>query len=85
MAKKTLAQHIIDTHNTAVQLERARCLMAVADEPELPGPMPDEMWESIRNDRDAMMAALRVTVRLTKEGITERIRAAETTANSPQG
>ena len=42
---------------------------AINDEPELPDDMPDEMWEAIRNDRDAMAEALRIVVRLTKSGI----------------
>jgi hypothetical protein len=59
--------------NEVARMERDRCLCAVDEEPEYPGDMPDEMWEAIRGDRDAMAEALRVTVRLTKKGIRERI------------
>lgn len=48
-------------------------LQAIEDEPEVPGPMPDEMWEAIRNDRDACENAIRIAVRLTKEGIRDRL------------
>jgi hypothetical protein len=48
-------------------------LKAVADEPEYPGEMPDEMWAAIKDDRDAATKALQITVRLTKRGIRDRI------------
>lgn len=35
--------------------------------------MPEEMWNAVRNDRGAMCEALRTAVRLTKDGIKERI------------
>lgn len=57
----------------ARRLERERCIAAVDAEPELPGDMPDEMWEAARNDRDAMAEAMRIAVRQTKAGIKERI------------
>ena len=57
----------------ATRIERVRCLKAVEDEPELRGDMPDEMWNAIAGDRDAMAEALRIVVRQTKSGICERI------------
>ena len=60
----------------ATRLERRRCLACVENEPELPGDMPDEMWEAIRNDRDAMREVLCIAARITKQGIRERIEAA---------
>jgi len=57
----------------ACRLERERCIAAVDAEPELPGDMPDEMWNAVRNDRDAMCEAFRMTVRLIKDGIKGRI------------
>jgi hypothetical protein len=48
-------------------------LKAIEDEPEYPGKMPDEMFEALRNDRDAMEEAMRITVRLTKIGIKNRV------------
>lgn len=57
------------------QLEQARTefTAAVDAEPELPGDMPDEMWLSIRDDRDAATEAMRIVVRQTKCGIKARI------------
>ena len=46
---------------------------AAMAEPELPGDMPDEMWEACRSDRATMQEAMRVVVRLTRDGILERI------------
>jgi len=48
-------------------------LKAIDDEPEYPGKMPDEMFEAIKNDRDAMEEGMRITVRLTKLGIKNRV------------
>ena len=56
-------------------LELNAAIKAVNDEPELPGEMPDEMWDAIRNDRDAATHAMREVVRLTKSGIIERMAA----------
>lgn len=52
---------------------KARYLAAVDEEPELPGDMPDKMWDAIHNDRDAAFQALRIAVRQTKSGIRQRI------------
>lgn len=46
---------------------------AVDDEPEYPGEMPDEMYEAIRQHKDTMEEALRITVRLTKQAIRLRL------------
>lgn len=59
--------------DTARHAERNRCLKAVDDEPELPGRMPYEMWEAIRDDRDATENAIRLAVQQTKSAIRERI------------
>ena len=51
-------------------------LKAIDDEPEYPGKMPDEMYEAIKNSetpRETMEAAMRITVRLTKIGIKNRV------------
>lgn len=50
-----------------------RALRELDAEPEMPGEMPDEMWEAIRNDRDAVGEALRIAVRLTKENVRARV------------
>lgn len=71
-----VAKHLL---SIAERLKRQRneavkaCKLAVYEESELPGEMPDEMWEAIKNDRDAVMHALRLAVRQTKEGIISRI------------
>lgn len=72
MSTKILKE-IIALANEATKNERDRCLKAVADEPEVPGTMPDEMWNAIRDDRDAMENVIRVAVQQTKAGIRERI------------
>ena len=51
--------------------ERARCLKAVADEEELPGPMPDENW--IMSQRVNLETHLRSTVQCVKRNIKTRI------------
>jgi hypothetical protein len=46
---------------------------AVDEEPELPGEMPDEMYEFLHNaDKEALSEVERITVRITKQGILER-------------
>ena len=59
-------------------LDPAHVAKAIDDEPECPGEMPDEMWQALKvmgetNDRAGMTEAIRLTVRLTKEGIKERL------------
>ena len=61
-----------------MESERMRCLKIIDSEPELPGPMPDELWVSIRqaafdNDKATVAALLRATVRSTKKNIHLRI------------
>jgi hypothetical protein len=51
-------------------------LKAISDEPEYPGHMPDGMWQAIGEHKDVAEEAMRLTVRLTKEGIRKRIEAA---------
>ena len=51
----------------------AHALMQAMDEvPDLTDEMPDEMWEALRNDRDAMTEAFRMAVRETKAETMER-------------
>lgn len=52
---------------------KKEAVQVVSEEPELPGEMPEEMWETIRNDRDAVTQALKIAVRETKAGIIKRI------------
>lgn len=63
---------IHDGPSERVYLESEVRAAAMA-EPELPGNMPDEMWEACRSDRATMQEAMRVVVRLTRDGILERI------------
>lgn len=69
------SQKSISEKNQALQSRLDRVeeafIKAVEDEPELPGDMPDKMWEKFK-DRDYTTEALRVTVKFTKEGILER-------------
>ena len=57
--------------NTKITLSAA--LKAVADEPELSGEMPDDVWESLRSDRAMMETVLRGVVQTAKQNIRDRI------------
>ena len=53
-------------------------MWCVDSEPELPGDMPDELWELIKtavenDDRKGMSHILKTVVRQTKKGIKNRI------------
>ena len=55
-------------------------LECIAQEDELPGPMPDEMATILRdaferNDTDLLAEAFRITVRQTKANIADRVNA----------
>jgi hypothetical protein len=55
-----------------------RVLKAVDDEPEAPDEMPDDMFAALvdaleRGDKETIMVAFRIMVRLTKENIRKRI------------
>jgi hypothetical protein len=47
---------------------------AIDAEAELPGDMPDHIWDAIRNDRDVACECMRIAVRETKRGILERLK-----------
>ncbi len=47
-------------------------LQAIIDEPELPGEMPDEMWNELNGDRESTTTSMQYVVRRTKSAITER-------------
>ncbi len=47
-------------------------LQAIADEPEYPSSIPDELWKELDGNRDVTEKAMKSTVRLTKNGITDR-------------
>lgn len=61
-----------DAADAPLRARIERLEAAIADEPDLPGPMPDEMWNAIRGDRDAVERVLRIAVQKTKEGIRAR-------------
>ena len=66
-------------HTVEKEMQR-KCLKAVEDEPELPGPMPDllwELWQAAKDDKEAVENFLRILVRVNKKGITERIKQIE--------
>lgn len=72
--EKDLASgHNSDAVEAAKHLGRA-IRKAIDDEPEYPGDMPDEMFNAIKNDRDAITEAMRLTTRLVKDGIRIRVR-----------
>jgi len=48
-------------------------LRSIADEPEYPSDMPDELWRELDGNRINVSRAMQSTVRLTKDGITERL------------
>lgn len=50
---------------------------SIADEAELPGEMSDDMWNAIKNDRDACTKSHQIAVKQTKQNILERFRAAK--------
>jgi len=47
-------------------------LQSIANEPEYPSDMPDELWRELDGNRINVSKAMQSTVRLTKNGITER-------------
>lgn len=48
---------------------------AIAEEPEFPGEMPDDMYQAIvTGDKHVVAESLRIAARLTKTGILERIK-----------
>ena len=63
---------IINDLETKLKAAERAFKIAVNEEPDLPNKMPDEMWEAIRNDRDAMENALKIAVLQTKSGIEKR-------------
>jgi hypothetical protein len=63
--------------NAAAAAERERCAGEVRNEVELPGEMPDEMFEYMTLGRTEMTEALRAVVRATKLSILERINHAD--------
>ena len=58
---------------TKTKITLSAALKAIDDEPELPGEMPDEVWEALRSDRATMETVLRGIVQTTKQNIRDRI------------
>lgn len=50
-------------------------LDAIKTEPEFPGDMPDELWDKMNGDRENCTKVMQNSVRLTKQGIIERLQA----------
>lgn len=67
----------------AAQADVKRMRAAVENEPELPGDMPQEMYDAVKEDKDAMAELLRIVVRKTKENILAK--ALATTADRRAG
>lgn len=58
-------------------MTREEFFKCIDDEPELPGDLPDEVWDRIESavadgDRDFFVELVRIAVRLTKSGIKNR-------------
>jgi hypothetical protein len=76
---KTTAMMHAEARARIAELEReqsgllAAVLKAVADEPECPDSMPDEMWMAMAEHKDVAEEAVRIAVRHTKAGIHDRI------------
>ena len=51
---------------------RQIALQAIANELEYPSEMPDELWQQMNGNREVTQTVMRNTVRLTKNGITDR-------------
>lgn len=63
-----------------MMLKRSDVLVAIADEPEFPGEIPDEYWLRLKvmveqNDREGITELFRISVRLAKADIAERVKA----------
>jgi hypothetical protein len=56
-----------------MKLTISQVRQAIADEPEFPGDMPDDMWDIVRQDRATAVLAFRQAVIATKNGILERV------------
>ena len=54
-------------------LDTITVLKAIDDEPELPGFMPNEIWDSIKDDRNAAEQVMRIIIQETKKGIKKRL------------
>lgn len=52
-------------------------LQVIADEPELEDEMPEAMWKFISESKENAVIAMRHIVRLTKEGIAQRMMGAK--------
>ena len=57
---------LLNAGDSTMMVKLATVRAAIDLEPEVPGDMPDEMWEALRNDRDAMRQAFVITVKETK-------------------
>ena len=58
---------------TKTKITLSAVYKAIDAEPELPGEMPNEVWEALRSDRAMMETIMRGVVQTTKQGIRERI------------
>lgn len=51
-----------------------KVLTAIEDEPELPGPIPEDIFQALQHgDRETVAEFCRIVTRLTKAGIRERV------------
>jgi hypothetical protein len=66
----------------SIQMNVEAVVKAICEEPELPGPIPEDMYKALQGDRDACAECLRILVRKTKEGIIARLVLREETSGS---
>jgi hypothetical protein len=53
-----------------IWIEKKDVIEAISNEPELPGPIPEEMYQAIMHgDRDTVAEAMRIVVRVTKRNL----------------
>ena len=68
---------------TQSQNEVERLRKAIEDEPELPGEMPDEMWNAMNGNREQTTLFMQFIVKTTKRNILARVPPSALSAPSP--
>lgn len=63
---------LIDKMYRVHREEHLAFLKAINQEPELPGRMPDEIWDAVRNDRELTETMFREAIIQAKDGIRTR-------------
>lgn len=62
-----------------MKINRKDAIQCVVDEPELPGEMPEGMWQILQKaDKEMMSEAFRIMLQVSKEAIIKRLEEVET-------